>query len=297
MNPFQNMIVAEAPVAPYTLDSHTYEIPTDGGHVVTLSDTNDWTLKVGTYQEDRPTLQDFLHFARAIEDGRQDRIVNVRDIVPTDDGKRFGLQWGGQNYPMTDKGMGQVFGRLRTTFPTAIGAYLRAWADVDRGFATDAIRRHFAQYLSQRGHEDRWLMRAFGDMTRGALSAKYSTIGNMPVLNTIEKCITGQDLPDLTVAGNSFIGPDAMRLDMIWRAVETPDGPYGLGVSFRNNHIGEGRFNGSLLLWRHKCHNSIIIDTDESEISIVHRGRTATGVATAAIPMMIEAAVESRVAP
>lgn len=249
MNPFQNMVLAPE-AAPYVATAYSYDIPTDNGEVVTLSETNDWTLKVGTYQENRPTLQDFMHFARAIEDGRQDRLVNVRDIVPTDDGKSLVLQWGGQNYPMTDKGLGQVFGRLRTTFPTAIGDYLRAWADIDRPFAASMLQRHFTQYLSQRGHEDKWLMRAFGGTTRGALSAKYSTIGNMPVLETIRRCVAGQDLPALTVAGNSFISPDGMRLDMIWRAVETPDGPYGLGVSFRNNHLGEGRFNGSLLLWR-----------------------------------------------
>lgn len=292
MNPFQNMVVATPEVAPYTVASHVYDIPREDGTAVTLSETNDWTLKVGTYDANRPTLTDFLHFARAIEDGRQDRFVRVDDIIPTDDGRRFGLQWGGQNYPMTDKGLGQVLGRLRTTFPAPIGDYIRAWGEVDRVFATAAIQRHFTQYLAQRGHEDRWLMRAFGDTARGALSAKYSTIGNLPVLNTINKCVTGQDLPDLSVAGNSFIGPDALRLDMVWRSVATPDGPYGLGVSFRNNHIGEGRFNGSLLLWRGKCHNSIVIDTDESEISIVHRGRSAQGVVVAAIPAMIEAAIE-----
>lgn len=293
MNPFQNMVVAPSvEVAPYTVSGTTIEIPTETGEPVVLSETNDWTLKVGTYDTTRPTLQDFIKFASAIEDGRQDRLVNVRDILPVDDGKRFGLQWGGQTYPMTDKGLAQVFGRLRTTFPTQLGDYVRCWGDIDRPFATALINRHFTQYCGQRGHEDKWLMRAFGGTTRGALSAKYATISNMRVLDTINRCVTGQDLPDFTVAGNSFVGPDAMRLDMVWRAVETPDGPYGVGVSFRNNHIGEGRFNGSLLLWRGKCHNSIIIDTDESEISMVHRGRSATGVACAAIPAMIEAAIE-----
>ena len=140
-----------------------------------------------------------------------------------------------------------------------------------------------------RESEGSWLVRAYDNYARAVLSDRYATIGNHELLVAVDQIIKQKSgsLPSVTLFRSS-VTHDEMHLKILWKNVDTDDGPFGLGCYVGNSEIGSRRVTVQPLIQRHSCTNSIIVNTDMGGFETTHIGSRQAKV-TLIMAKMVEA--------
>lgn len=281
--------ILNAQVAPSTL--------APAASPLVLDAAKDYTLRGnGTYigaGDHIVTVAELANHAREIDRMRIDIPQPVRDVLfITSESNELRMVTHRGALGLREHALDQLGERLASSHGAPIARYVKAW---DAETQEYLLNKHVSKYVAQPNNPRAWMVRSFAGDARAVLSQGYATINNNKLFTEFEKLTHGQNLPDLQVAPQSYVGPDSMRFDTVWRNVNPVggvDGGYGVGISFTNNYIGTGKFTAACLLWRGKCRNSIRVNLNESSLSMVHRGASAEHLAVASIRAFINAMIE-----
>lgn len=286
-NPNFLLTILTAQVAPSTIARNA---------PVELHANTDYTLRGNrTYigaNEHTVTVGELAEHARELDRLRVDITQPVRDLhfMQHDSALRMVTHRG--SIGLREHAFDQIGERLSPSHGAPVARYVKAW---DADMQALLLNKHIAKYTGTPSNPRTWMVRMFQGEARAVLSQGYATINNHNLFTEFEHLTHGQDLPELQVGPQSYVGPDSMRFDTVWRNVNPPEGAeggYGVGISFTNNYIGSGKFTAACLLWRGLCRNSIRVNLNESTVSMVHRGHSAEHLAVASIQAFISSMIE-----
>lgn len=120
-----------------------------------------------------------------------------------------------------------------------------------------------------------WMVRTYKDTTRAVLSDQYLKLDNVDMLGMLDAAI-GRDGSDHRLSSRSYVNPDNMVVDVLFKDIETGhgngNGGFSIGVRIRNGEIGNWTGGVYPLVKRTSCDNSIAVDNRAMSFVFKHFG-------------------------
>jgi hypothetical protein len=115
------------------------------------------------------------------------------------------------------------------------------------------------------------------DTIRALVGNRYPvTYGNTALIKTVRQLIGkhADKFPAINLV-RPDLGDDDLHMRVIYYERNTDDGPYGLGFYLGNSELGRGFYNVNMMIQRHACTNSIVIDRQNC-VHVIHNGSEPT---------------------
>lgn len=219
-------------------------------------------------------LTHLLEMAQDMASKKNDHIGKVADIKFTDADQiivteNFMGTKGSVMYPMTENAMSQAFVKLGVglglnTLPTQ---FMLALTPEWRAYN---LNRAIETMPDKSG----WMVRAYEDKARAIMDQYYFPFDNVNMLEILGNVLDEDKTPH-RISRQSFVNPDAMRVDVLMGRKQTrPDGggnaEWHWGVGLKNNEIGQGGGGAFAVIKRTSCDNSIAVDMEGYNYSFRH---------------------------